>query len=113
MPKGYRAACTQEMLRTSSFVAIIAAGFIFAQPALAQDDADETAQDGESRIIVTGSRIANVAPVGATVTQIGREEIETGGQVTLDKIIQDLPQVLDQVVNRLLFGGPCAEVLAG
>ena len=25
----------------------------------------------------------------------------------------DLPQVLDQVVNRLLFGGPCAEVLAG
>lgn len=25
----------------------------------------------------------------------------------------DLPQVLDQVVNRLLFGGPCAAALAG
>jgi iron complex outermembrane receptor protein len=60
--------------------------------ALAQDEADE---DQEGVIIVTGSRISGVAPVGATVTTLGREEIETGGQVTIDRMIQELPQVFD------------------
>src|SRR5690606_22129727 len=31
----------------------------------------------------------------ATVTTLGREEIEASGQVTLDRIIQEVPQVLD------------------
>ncbi len=80
-------------LRSSSFAALVVASMAQAVPALAQDaPADEESDD---RIIVTGSRIANVAPVGATVTAIGRDDIETGGQVTLDKMIQDLPAVLD------------------
>lgn len=46
-------------------------------------------------VVVTGSRIVGVAPVGATVTTLGRTEIENSGQVTLDRMIQDLPQVFD------------------
>ncbi len=46
-------------------------------------------------IVVTGSRIEGVAPVGAIVTSLGRDQIEAAGQVTLDRMIQELPQVFD------------------
>lgn len=51
-------------------------------------------QEGDA-IVVTGSRIGGVAPVGAAVTALGREEIETTGAVTLDRMIRELPQVFD------------------
>src|SRR5690606_6123038 len=84
-------------------VALSIASLSLATPASAQDSAaEEQERPPESSsvaitqpIIVTGSRIANVAPVGATVTTLGREEIEASGQVTLDRMIQELPQVLD------------------
>jgi len=78
-----------------------------AVPAYAQDNAQpadaKTPQaaaatppaTGGKEIVVTGSRIAGVAPVGAIVTTLGREEIENSGKVTLDKVIQELPQVFD------------------
>ena len=70
-----------------------------ASPALAQvatpQDENEIADTVDSTIVVTGSRIAGVAPVGATVTTLGRDEIEATGQVTLDRMIQEVPQVFD------------------
>ncbi|WP_235912724.1 TonB-dependent receptor domain-containing protein [Croceibacterium salegens] len=78
-----------------------------ASPALAQDAPDDQEQQASSEqttqaaasdgntIIVTGSRIAGVAPVGAIVTTLGRDEIESAGQVTLDRMIKELPQVFD------------------
>ena len=87
---------------SSSVVALSIASLSLATPASAQDSAAEEQErppessGGEGQpIIVTGSRIASVAPVGATVTTLGREEIEASGQVTLDRMIQELPQVLD------------------
>ncbi len=68
-------------------------GLLAAQPALAQEP--PVADTELEEVIVTGSRITGVAPVGATVTTIGRAEIEDSGQVTLDRLIQDLPQVFD------------------
>ena len=44
--------------------------------------------DDLEAVVVTGSRIAGVAPVGATVTTLGRVEIENSSQVTLDRMIQ-------------------------
>lgn len=74
-------------------VAAVACLLVCAQPAVAQD---ATAPEEElEEVVVTGSRIIGVAPVGATVTTLGREEIEDSGQVTLDRMIQDLPQVFD------------------
>jgi iron complex outermembrane receptor protein len=73
-----------------------------AVPAYAQDQAPAPAPantkaqpKADDAIVVTGSRIAGVAPVGAIVTTLGRDEIENSGKVTLDKMIQELPQVFD------------------
>lgn len=52
-------------------------------------------QDNIDEIVVTGSRIEGVAPVGATVTVLDREAIENSGTVTLDRMIRELPQVFD------------------
>jgi iron complex outermembrane receptor protein len=48
-------------------------------------------QDNIDEIVVTGSRIEGVAPVGATVTVLDREAIENSGTVTLDRMIRELP----------------------
>jgi iron complex outermembrane recepter protein len=80
-------------LQSASSVAIAACGMVASQCAVAQEKAAEDSELQE--VVVTGSRIAGEAPVGATVTTIGREEIEDSGQVTLDRMIQDLPQVFD------------------
>ena len=78
---------------------------LVACPAYAQDQAQAAADtkpadakpqpEAGKEIVVTGSRIAGVAPVGAIVTTLDRGAIETSGKVTLDKIIQELPQVFD------------------
>jgi iron complex outermembrane receptor protein len=63
----------------------------------AENKADNAADDTQEleAVVVTGSRIVGVAPVGATVTTLGRAEIDEAGQVTLDRMIKELPQVLD------------------
>src|SRR5687767_12283635 len=80
-------------VRGASSVAIAACGLVAASLAVAQESATE--EEELQEVVITGSRIAGVAPVGATVTTLGREEIEGSGQVTLDRLIQDLPQVFD------------------
>jgi iron complex outermembrane receptor protein len=77
-----------------------------AVPAAAQDrpaadqagnaDADES--DGE--IVVTGSRLRGVAPVGSTVISLGREEIEDSSAVTVDRMIKEIPQNFDLGVSE-------------
>jgi len=86
----------RRAINVPSMLAIGVCGAAFAQGLLAQDAGKkpEAADELES-VVVTGSRIAGVAPVGAIVTTLGREEIENSGQVTLDRMIQELPQVLD------------------
>jgi len=59
------------------------------QAALAQNTT------GVDEIVVTGSRIEGVAPVGSTVQVLDREVIENSGVVTLDRMIRELPQVFD------------------
>jgi iron complex outermembrane receptor protein len=82
-----------QFRRGVSLAALCLSSVVLAQPAWAQDDPAE--KKDEQPIVVTGSRISNVAPVGATVTTLDRDEIENAGQVTLDRMIQELPQVLD------------------
>jgi iron complex outermembrane recepter protein len=51
-------------------------------------------------IVVTGSRLRGAAPVGSTVTLLGREDIVESGEVTLDRAIKELPQVFDLGVSE-------------
>lgn len=76
-----------------------------AMPVMAQaqdvpQEAAEEAAPTNSEIIVTGSRVRGEAPVGATVTALGRKEIETSTAVTVDRMIREVPQVFDLGVSE-------------
>jgi iron complex outermembrane receptor protein len=89
-----------KFLRTCSGCAIATAAIVFAQPAVAQDSADDDSA-AENAIVVTGSRVSTgEAPVGATATILGRDEIVASGAVTIDRVIKELPQNFDLGVSE-------------
>ena len=102
-------ALTTKLL-TQVSCAVMAAALIPSAPALAQaEDAQpapgagpETVTEAPSDpdIVVTGSRLRAEAPVGSTVTALGRVELEQSGQVTVDRAIKELPQVFDLGVSE-------------
>ncbi|WP_160737206.1 TonB-dependent receptor plug domain-containing protein [Altericroceibacterium endophyticum] len=84
-------------------VSVAALSGVGAAPALAQNEtvaeAVET-QDETITIVVTGSRVSVGAPVGATATVLGRDEIVDSGAVTIDRVIKELPQNFDLGVSE-------------
>jgi Outer membrane cobalamin receptor protein len=74
------------------------AAFAFNGVALAQDGA--SAADNVESIVVTGSRVRGQAPIGSTVIALGREQIESSGAVTVDRMIKEIPQVFDLGVSE-------------
>ncbi len=84
--------------RTRGAAALLTAGLCgvaLSQAVVAAESKTDDETTELEAVVVTGSRIVGVAPVGATVTTLGREEIEDSGQVTIDRMIKELPQVLD------------------
>lgn len=69
-----------------------------AQQAQADGEAEDAAED--DAIVVTGSRVRGQAPVGATITTLGRGDIEKSSAVTVDRMIRELPQVFDLGVSE-------------
>src|SRR5690349_22640349 len=61
-------------------------------PAAAASDLDE--------IIVTGSRIRGSQPVGSSVTEMSRENIEMAAPLTTSALLQKLPQVFNLGVSE-------------
>jgi iron complex outermembrane receptor protein len=55
---------------------------------------------GIEEIIVTGSRIRGSAPVGSSVIGIDRKAVEASGEVTVDRLIKQIPQVFDLGVSE-------------
>lgn len=80
-----------------SLAALCMPATVFAQNAASQSAIDE---DDDEVIIVTGSRVSTGAPVGATATVLGRNEITASGAVTIDRVIRELPQVFDLGVSE-------------
>jgi iron complex outermembrane receptor protein len=66
----------------------------------AEPAASEPAPQNDSEIVVTGSRLRGVAPVGSSVISIGRDDISASSAVTMDKLIQEIPQVFDLGVSE-------------
>ncbi len=62
--------------------------------ALAQSAPTNTDQKTEE-IVVTGSRIRGVAPVGSNVVSVGRDEIEASGATTTAQVLQQIPQIFN------------------
>jgi len=64
---------------------------------------DASAPDSDTlagEIVVTGSRIAGVAPVGSSIIALGRADMETSGALTNTQLIQQIPQVLNLGVSE-------------
>jgi iron complex outermembrane receptor protein len=66
-------------------------------PAFAQNTQTASADSKEKpeEIVVTGSRIRGIAPIGPSVTGVTRDSIETSGAVSTAQILQQLPQVFN------------------
>lgn len=75
--------------------AALSPGLLWAQAAPAAD-----AGEGSDAVVVTGSRIRGIKPVGADVGLVTREAIETSGAVTTAQIVQQLPQVFNLGVSE-------------
>ncbi len=88
-------------LRLTGSLSVLA--FAFAAPANAQDAQGEDgteAEESAEAIVVTGSRVSQGVPVGATATILGRDEIVASGAVTIDRVIKELPQNFDLGVSE-------------
>ncbi|WP_165357528.1 TonB-dependent siderophore receptor [Sphingosinicella sp. CPCC 101087] len=70
-------------------------------PALAPAQPDDVAQDqSPADIVITGSRIRGIAPVGSPLIDLGRDDIEASTAVTTDRMIRELPQVFDLGISE-------------
>lgn len=78
-----------------------AAAVLCGAPAFAQQGAEEQRANEGERVVVTGSRLRGVdEAVGSPVFDIGRKDIEESTVTTVDKLIQQTPQVLDLGVSE-------------
>lgn len=64
----------------------------FAQAAPADDKADENTDTKE--IVVTGSSIKGVAPVGSNLVAVGRDDLEATGAQTVQQVLKSVPSVV-------------------
>ncbi|MCC6630503.1 MAG: TonB-dependent receptor [Gammaproteobacteria bacterium] len=59
------------------------------------------AEDSDlAEVVVTGSRVRGAEPVGSAVIALDRDALADAGQVTIDRIIKDLPQNFDLGVSE-------------
>jgi iron complex outermembrane recepter protein len=79
---------------------VCAFAILSAGSAYAQDQAKPGDETPASDIVVTGSRVRGVAPVGSALIAIGRDEITESGRVTLDRALKEIPQVFDLGVSE-------------
>lgn len=69
----------------------------FAAPAMAQDAASE---DESGEVVVTGTRLRGVAPVGSPLQSITPQQLEDAAETSTARIVQELPQVLDLGISE-------------
>ena len=75
--------------------AMVAAATLMAAPAMAQEAQDDDQVDD---IVVTGSRIARQDYVSTSpIVTVGQEDFQATGSVTIDTLINDLPQFVPSI----------------
>ena len=108
-----KAVSSRKASRAVFLASTCAAVALATSPARAQEnvtaEAVENAEAGD--IVITGSRVRGAAPVGSTVISIGRTDLESSSAATVDRLIREIPQVLDLGVSensRAQAGGSLA-----
>jgi iron complex outermembrane receptor protein len=77
-----------------------AAGAMLAGAASGVAAAQAPAADASGDIVVTGSRVRGVAPVGSAIVSISRSDVESSGAVTTTQLIQQVPQVFNLGISE-------------
>ncbi|MBU0554548.1 MAG: TonB-dependent receptor [Alphaproteobacteria bacterium] len=99
----------RERLGTKLAVSVSALvlGIASVSPAMAQEaEAPQQSEEADdAAIIITGTRIKGVAPVGSPVIPVGRAEIEKLGVSTTNDALRKLPQVVNFGGNNEQQGG--------
>ncbi|MFC5342611.1 TonB-dependent receptor plug domain-containing protein [Brevundimonas staleyi] len=84
----------RRLLGTSMFVGAALAASVVAAPAMAQTSQEDTVDT----IVVTGSRIARQDYVSTSpIVTVGQEDFQSTGSVTIDSLINDLPQFVPSI----------------
>jgi len=93
-------------LRFAVSTSILALGLAGLSSAFAQEpQANESTANEDASIVVTGTRIKGVAPVGSAVVPVGREEMEKMGVSTTNDALRKLPQIVNFGGNNEQSGG--------
>ena len=91
------------LLMAGSAVTALSAPHAFAQGAAAA--APPTSAQTVAEIVVTGTSIRGVAPVGATVSAVGQAEISRTADQTVQQVLQNVPAVVGlQSAGQGAFG---------
>ena len=89
-----------------SVSALASAGPAWAQDSNAPASGDADAPSASDRdIIITGTRIGGVAPVGSAITQIGKDDIVKTGLTSTADILSTIPSVLRIGSGNAYAGG--------
>lgn len=76
--------------------------------AVPTDPAQPATQEG-AEIVVTGTSIRGVAPVGANLVTVGREAIEDTGAVNITQILQTVPSITQRQAGSAPSGGAASD----
>lgn len=104
---------TAKLLREASLLLVVPAVLLLAPAAYAQDESGETPGDesslddteDEALILVTGTRIRGVAPVGSDLLQLDQEAMAKTGQLSTADILAEVPAVLTLGAGNSYVGG--------
>ncbi len=89
----------------SSAAVLGIAGPAFAQDAAAEADASQSGSGSGDAIIVTGTRIQGVAPVGSDLVQLGTEDILATGLTSTADVLNTVPSILQIGGGNAYTGG--------
>ncbi|MCX7175938.1 MAG: TonB-dependent receptor [Proteobacteria bacterium] len=89
-----------RLRKISASVAMLFAASVSAQVATPGAPAAAEVTEVAATIVVTGSRIRGITPVGSSVVSIGRDEIESSSAITTAQLIQQVPQVFNLGVSE-------------
>lgn len=65
----------------------------------AQNEQEVSQEDASATIVVTGSRIRGVAPVGSNLIDVGAEDIAKSGASTVSEVLRQVPQITSLSIN--------------
>ncbi len=85
------------MQKTGIALAVLCA---LSMPTMVFAQAADAGAEAATQLVITGSKIRGVAPVGSTIVSVGRSDIEASGAVSTAQMLQEVPQVFNLGVSE-------------